>query len=140
MTSQTESNRKTRRDAWLTIALAVAQGMPEPCELTVGGPIDSIDITPHNLTDFHRWAEHVNARTDQPFTTEAGRTIYSSFAKNWHGWRTMIRYYADSTPSPSTSDLAEQVAAAIVTPDSTEVADPDALAMLRAFALAEVSS
>jgi hypothetical protein len=121
---------KTRRDVWLSVALAVAQGLPatkhmrlhdasDPDWVRAGGDgsLASLDLSTH--AEARQWAAHLDLLDSASTQThpDGDRGLYYSGVRD--GWSWSISAIEPS--EPSTSELAAQVVAAILTPDASNL-------------------
>ena len=110
----------SRRDAWLTVALAVARdGLPTPESLHIyeyGAVV--IDCLTH--ADADAWAAHLDLHQEPDLTSSDGKRLIrrwdSEPGRNGYLW--MIRANAPVDPP---SPLAAEVVAAILTPDAASL-------------------
>lgn len=110
-----EQNTASRREVWLSIALAVAKGLPEPERLGLqddDAAIVSMTLPTHD--GVRQWATHLGLGE-----CEANPLDGSLWAPHCRrdGWSWQIR--ANGRPSVAAeSSLAEQVVSAIPAPDA----------------------
>jgi hypothetical protein len=118
--NQQQDNPKSRREVWLSVALAVARdGMPEPCSLNLYADVARISIDAGTLADFSRWATHLGVKVQDRLRSGDGqRWIYRAsgpLADGWHWGVNVSVPVGDPEPSP---ELAAQVVSAILDPDA----------------------
>jgi len=127
--SDTNTNPASRREVWLTIALAVARdGLPEPRSVETylqrgrgDLPFLVIVLDSHSAADaWARWLG-VTEFNDKVHDQYKPPRIKRSYA--WYdraGWSWQIEGY-ESVSEVDASPLAEQVVAAILTPDASSL-------------------
>lgn len=104
-----------RRDVWLQIALAVAQdGLPEPRSLNFN-PNHIVCVYLDTADEARAWADWLEAESSARWHADpADGTTSVHYYSERFGWPWQIAAY-----NLPTSTLAQQVAAAILLPDST---------------------
>ncbi len=113
--SDQESNPKSRREVWLSVALAVARdGLAEPETLNVGSNI--VFITAHSHNDVRDWCAALNF--DDPHKNSLDGSLWGFGHRD--GWNWHVKCHRPG-PGVESSSLAEQVAAAILLPDAPEL-------------------
>lgn len=109
--SDQESNPKSRREVWLSVALAVARdGMPEPETVSVHDDIVALNLDNH--ADVRTWCEHLNFDDMRINSQNGGLYGYGHL----HGWSWHVHCHQPDRPADG--ELARQVAAAILLPDA----------------------
>lgn len=104
----------SRRDMWLTIALAVAQGLPEPKELTLYAERCGLSVRLESVAALDAWADHFKIDRRDSSHRHNGHWIHG-----WHcvdhptGWTWQLMAYTEEPRTTEPSALAEQVVAAI---------------------------
>lgn len=107
----------SRRDIWLTIALAIAKhGLPAPTRVGLNDS-PSVDIDVDTPADAAAWSAHLDV-TEQlrviP-THDRQRQIITYSGRRGDGWLWWITT-SEPIPTTDTTDLAAQVVEAIVSP------------------------
>lgn len=123
--SDQESNPKSRREVWLSVALAVARdGMPEPIDFDVDQAAHSAYLRAAGRPEFDRWVAHLGLKVFEPMPSSDGvRNLLRAREANRaaDGWYWSVQAYVPIDAKPEPSELAEQVVAAILTPDADEL-------------------
>jgi hypothetical protein len=114
--SDQESNPKSRREVWLSVALAVARdGMPEPQNLTFyDGNNRIVCIALHTHEAVRDWCAALNF--DDPSKFSLNGSLWGFGDRD--GWAWQIKCHRPEPPVAESSALAKQVAAAILLPDA----------------------
>lgn len=115
--SHQESNPKSRREVWLSVALAVARdGMPEPIDFDVDQAGHSAYLRAAGRAEFDRWVAHLGVKVIEPMLSSDGvRNLLRARAnRDADGWYWTVQAYVPIDAEPEPSDLAEQVVAAIL--------------------------
>lgn len=130
--SDRKTNPVSRREVWLDIALGIARdGLPEPrdvsmyptaCGIPFLAPFVTLTFDTHAASDaWARWlgvAQHEDKLFEHYKPTPRIRRRYSSHDRG--GWSWEIEGY-ESVAEAGSSPLAEQVVAAILTPDAVSL-------------------
>lgn len=118
-TVDTPAQPMSRRDVWLTVALAMAKdGLPGPRSVDIRDDILTVHIEFEHgrLGDAQRWAEHLGLERDDDVTTTDGTKVIVCWSspgyRAQHGrtWRVGTTVPAEA---PQSVALAEQVIAAV---------------------------
>lgn len=109
------------REAWLSVALAVAQGLPQPTGLTVWpdeGVRVNIDFRDRE-PDAHRWVVALSLQRSEhaPIPSADAQRTVTWWAANRGGVAWTLVTSVPVVPDPPRSPLAARVAAAILEPD-----------------------
>lgn len=115
----TTTQPMSRRDVWLTIALAIAKGLPEPKEMTLYADRCGVSVQLESVAALNLWADHfkIPHRDRSHCNPKSGNWIHG-----WHsvsgehptGWSWQLTAYTlGREDAPEPSPLAEQVLAAI---------------------------
>lgn len=119
--NDTSVQPKSRREMWLQIALAVAEGLPAPERLSVsdrdlqGTPYMYVTCDRHD--EARAWADHFGRPMTATERTDLGNAYVEAMAMV-HGWRVHIQGVEPigmSEPTTAERDLAAEVVAAIET-------------------------
>lgn len=123
--SEYQDNPTSRREVWLTVALAVARGLPEPWHLYMYDQ-SVVGWTSHEYVELQfsdhvsagRWATWLNCdASKRTLNLPDGREVVD-YCGTRDGWSWRIESLVDVPAVPAPTALAAQVVVAILTPDA----------------------
>lgn len=93
----------SRRTAWARLVVAMAEGLPDPQEVSFHPDGDMIHVKVDSPEAVAQWAAHFDAPVDAPFeSNEPGKWIHnastSTMRGGWHGFYVNVRAYV---PGPA---------------------------------------
>lgn len=109
------TDKITRRQAWMKLAVLIADGLPDPKQIDFHADGEGIYFQLSTHAALTAWAEHFAMREYAPNRTEDGTWIHSASShsahsaemSNWHGWHVSLTAYVRGDPEPeeATDDL-----------------------------------
>src|SRR5690348_5774346 len=114
----------TRKQAWMKLAVLIADGLPDPKSIDFhpNGEILSIDLDTD--TALAAWAETLDVRKSTPHRGSDGGWIHPAHGQ-WLGFSLSLVAYmpGDTEPEEVTEDLAEVRRLAGIDPDASRPMD-----------------
>jgi hypothetical protein len=119
--TEPETKPASRREVYLTVALAVAQGLPEPWSVRLydatvrgwpqsNGPLVAIELTTH--ADATAWAAWLGCEDNKREYT-FGDSIHVAYSDSRYGWDWRVESTIDSAPVVVEADAAAAIEAAL---------------------------
>lgn len=98
----------SRRQAWMKLAVLIADGLPDPHEIRFHADGDGITVLFDSDTPMRAWMEPLGiASLDRPITSRDGdRWIHGGSTFGWHGWYVRI---SATTPVDPAEEIADDV-------------------------------
>jgi hypothetical protein len=125
MMSNHQDNPTSRREVWLTVALAVARGLPEPRRLYLydrsvdgwtSGPTVYLELSDH--ASAARWATWLGCDESKITLPLPGGRVHVTYDGVRDGWFWTVESIEATPVVPAPTALAAQVVVAILTPDA----------------------
>lgn len=97
----------TRKQAWMKLAVLIADGLPDPNQVRFHPAGEILSIELDTASALAAWARAIGATVDTPHTGSSERWIHPAHGK-WQGFSVALVAYApvDDT-EPITEDLTE---------------------------------
>jgi hypothetical protein len=101
----------SRRQAWFRLAVLIADGLPEPREISFHVDSSSIYVQFDTAAALKAWARKLRMRVDTPFKAPHGDWIHSAStasAARWFGYYVSLSAYTkgDAEIEPPQDDLS----------------------------------
>lgn len=100
----------SRKQAWMKLAVLIADGLPDPYSITVDDDIEhaGIWIRAHTEPDFDAWAEALGLIVEKA-VQHGDQWIHGAHTFRWHGWYVSLKAYTPADPPAEeiTEDLTE---------------------------------
>ncbi len=101
----------TRRQAWFKLAVLIADGLPEPREISFHVDGESIYVQFDTSAALKAWARKLRLRVDTPFKAPDGDWIHgasSASTQRWFGFYVSLTAYTkgDADIEPPQDDLS----------------------------------
>lgn len=133
----------SRRQAWMKLAVLIADGLPEPKEINFPGRTqpDTIHMQFDTAEALSVWADELKVTKHTPHQDRDGDWIHTAstvMGERWHGWYISLAAYVKGLAEPEpvaedltvvralAADVAPPAGDAVAAEVAAEAAEPDA--------------